>query len=149
MLPSLPTPVEPHPASGQGLLGIFPPIKFPSPSAPLHQRVNGREGWRRLHVKISRRLNPGCHPPSHVSLCPSSIHLAGFQNPVVEKDDNARCSQTLDLLAPFYSHKWGNFPWKSRFKACRRCVGETNNNHIIRERIPCSFLMIRSRSGSC
>lgn len=37
----------PHPASGQGLLGIFPPIMFPSLSASTRERMEGRggDGW--------------------------------------------------------------------------------------------------------
>lgn len=130
-----------------GASGHLPTDYVPFPVG-LHQRANGREGWRRLDVKISRWLNPGCHSPSHVSLCPSSIHLGGFRNSVVETDDNARCYETLHILAPFYEPKWGNFPWKSWFKVCGLCVGETNNDHIIKGRIPCSFLTMRSGSGS-
>lgn len=38
---------SPHPASGQGLLGIFPPIEFPSFSASIRELIEGRggDGW--------------------------------------------------------------------------------------------------------
>lgn len=38
----------PHPASGQGLLGIFPPIMFPSPSASTRELMEGRAGDGRM-----------------------------------------------------------------------------------------------------
>lgn len=88
----------------------------------LHQRVNGREGWRRLDVKISQWLNPGRHSPSHVSPCPPSIHLGGFQNTVVEKDDNTRWYETLNVLAHVLQAEMGTFPMEFLVQSllCRR-----------------------------
>lgn len=60
---------SPYPASGQGLLGIFPPIKFPSFSAPIRELMEGRggDGWM-LKLVGGWTLAVALHP---TSLCPS------------------------------------------------------------------------------
>lgn len=64
---------------------------FLSLSASTRELTEGRGGdsWLLKLVVVT-----GCHSPSHVSLCPSPIHLSHLQNTVVQKDDNARWYET-------------------------------------------------------
>lgn len=66
---------SPHPASGQRLLGSFPPITLPS----LWKLIDGSNGDGQM-LKLVWRLNSGCHCNIPRLSAPFIIHLDILEN---------------------------------------------------------------------
>lgn len=82
---------SPHPASGQRLLGSFPPITLPS----LWKLIDGSNGDGQM-LKLVWRLNSGCHYNIPRLSAPFIIHLDILENiPSNRSGDNKRMAADI------------------------------------------------------
>lgn len=88
---------SPHPASGQRLLGSFPPITLPS----LWKLIDGSNGDGQM-LKLVWRLNSGCHCNIPRLSAPFIIYLDILENiPSKWSGDNKRIITDIVCLNRF------------------------------------------------